>query len=175
MKLQRQIFSVFLAILLCGVLFAGYTPASPVQVARVTLSACALARNIQLQENADIYVLGDDAVAKELKKLEGWQVGNLVISSVRSGDTLPATKPTVIVCGDIKDVELVRSYCQDNNVLSIGTSPESWEKGLSLSLYQKNSDSQTSLSGIKLLLNLDASTEENVYWEPSVSMLSDNL
>jgi len=176
MKVSKKIMTVLVVVVLSVSLFAGLKPATPEQVAKVTMSACALAKNIQTLESVDIYVLGDKKVAKEMEKYEGWKVGDLTIKSVKSGNTLPGFRPQILVCGKNADVEEVKNYCRKNHVLSIGAAPNSCEKGLSLSMYQKfDRGNSNSLSPVKLMLNLEASLYEEVYWDKSISLVADNL
>jgi len=173
MKLVKTLVTVLLAVVFSVSLFAGYRAATPEQVARASMSACALARNIQELESADIYVMGNPEIAIALKKYEGQKVGSVVVRSIKSGDSLPKFKPNVLICGNNSYVEEVKKYCRRNNILSIGASSNSCKKGLSMSLVQESNQSdQNSLSPVKLLINQEASLYESIQWYKAISAVS---
>lgn len=176
MKMYSKVLVMSLVIVLSLSLYADYRPASTEQVAQATMSACGLAKNIQKLESVDIYVLGNEEIARELKKYEGCMVGDVVIKSIKSGNKLPRVKPSILVCGSDEYVYMVKYYCRNNNILSIGASPELCQEGLSLSLYRDNNDNDAaSLSNVRFLLNSEASYQEKVNWNRSISSISDKV
>ena len=176
MKLHRKILVLSIVVLFSVASFASYRPVTTEQVAQVTMSACGLANNIQALESADIYVLGNEKIAKELKKYEGCVVGDVVIRSIKSGNTIPKVKPTVVVCGSKDYVYMAKYYCRKHNILSIGASPELCKEGLSLSMYRSGDDKDgKSLTKVRLLLNLEASLNESVHWKKSISTVSEKF
>ena len=157
-------------------LLAESRPASPDQVAMITISISAHSRNIQELKYIDIYVIGNTDIANALKKYEDQRIGKARIRSVKFGDQLPAEKPAIIVCGDDAYASMVKNYTRKNSVLSIGASPKSAESGLSLSIAQDfYNEDEESLSKVVIFLNLTASFHEQIYWDKNIATVTQQL
>lgn len=173
MKSYSKILVAAIVCLLSVSLFGNFRPATTEQVAQATMSACGLAKSIQELESADIYVLGNEKIAQALKKYEGCRVGDVIIKSIKSGNSLPKVKPNVLVCGNKEYIYMTKYYCRNNNILSIGAYPELCYQGLTLSLYRQNDDKDgESLSKVRLLLNSKSAKMERVSWNRSISSVS---
>ncbi len=173
MKPLNQILIIFVHLVLPFTVFAGSKPASPEQVAKLTITACALSKNIQELDHINIYVMDNQKIAQALKKYENQQSGKVKINSIISGKNLPEKRPTVLVCGNNEDCECIKNYCRKNKVLSIAARPKSCRDGLSISLCQELSNlNKESLSQVKILLNLEASLYEEIYWDRNITYVS---
>ncbi|HMA63269.1 MAG TPA: hypothetical protein VKP78_11515 [bacterium] len=173
--LKRLMIFAFILIFSTSI-FADYKAATPEQVAKLTICACALSRNIQEMDGIDIYVMGNRKIANALQKYNGQQIGKVEIKSIKFGNTLPRTKPTVLVCGYNSHTSSVRDYCRKNNVLSIGARPIACNRGLSLSMCREvNDENDQSLSQVKVILNLEASFYEEIFWNKNIAYVSERI
>ena len=124
-----------------------------------------LAFNKGLIGDVSVYVMNDAEFAAELNKGVGKAVGTATLASVKTGTSLPESKPAVIYCGDGSKVDEVIAYSRSNKILSISGLPEASVKGITLVVGTLDSKP-------KILLNLSSAKEENVDLNPAILKIS---
>ena len=172
MKTLSRITFILIILVFSNNLLAEPRPASPEQVAMVTMSVAAHSRNIQALDHIDIYVIGNNNIAEALKKYKDQRVGKPRIRKVTFGDKLPTERPAIIICGNDDYADMVKNYTRTNRVMSVGTTHNSGVKGLSLSISQDSDDDEGSISKVVIFLNLTASFYEEVYWDKNISTVA---
>ena len=96
-----------------------------------------------------------------MKKAEGKAVGAATIGKVIEGTVVPTEKPSVIYIGSESVLSQLQTYTSTNKVLSITGNPEFVAKGVSMSVG-------ISEGKPKIMLNLSASKDEGVDWNPAI-------
>ncbi len=121
----------------------------------------------EVTENADvsIHVIGDPEAAEELKKGLGRRLGKAELKTITASDDLPRTPPSAIYIGSAEMAEEARAYCRKHGILSICSLPELMEKGVTLGFAMEGGKP-------KILLNLSATKEEGVTWDPVMYKIS---
>jgi hypothetical protein len=132
----------------------------PVQAA-VFLKLLEFDKNISSGGSITIYVVGSPDFAAAMKKAEGKAVGAATIGKVIEGPGVPSEKPSVIYIGSESVLSQLQTYTSANKVLSITGNPEFVSKGVSLSVG-------ISEGKPKIMLNLSASKDEGVDWNPAI-------
>lgn len=165
MNKGKWIFFATLLIVLAGFsmqLFAQVKDAPASVAAAMLLKVAVFEKNVSSTGEINIFVLGADEVADELKKGVGKPVGKSTLKSVDTGSDLPSSKPTILFCGDAAKLDDVLGYCKSNKVLSVTGAPENVSKGIALG-FGVGEDNKP-----KILLNLTASSECGLDWNPAI-------
>lgn len=106
-----------------------------------------------------LYVLGNDAVAGQLKGMIGQKAGKATLNGVESGDAIPGDKYDVIYVG--KDVADAIAYSQSNKALSVTGKNGFVNDGVTLGIGVEGNKP-------KILLNLSSSKAEDINWNPAI-------
>jgi YfiR/HmsC-like len=118
-------------------------------------------KNIVSTGAVTIYVVDAPEFAAEMKKAEGKLIGAAALSKVIDGKGVPAEKPSVIYVGSESVLKELVAYTRENKILSISGKPELASKEISLFVG-------ISSEKPKILLNLSASKEEGIDWNPAI-------
>jgi hypothetical protein len=135
--------------------------------APVTLQAALFLKLLPFDKNivstgaVTIYVANAPEFAAEMKKAEGKLVGSAVISKVIDGKGVPTEKPSVLYIGSESGLKELVAYTKENKVLSISGKPDLSSKDISLFVGISNEKP-------KILLNLSASKDEGIDWNPAI-------
>jgi hypothetical protein len=132
----------------------------PVQAA-IFLKLLAFNKNISSSGGIIIYVVGSPDFAAEMKKAEGKAVGAATIEKVVEGSGTPKEKSSVIYVGSESSLAEILSYTKANKILSVAGNPSFVSKGVSLIVG-------TSEGKPKIMLNLSASKDEGIDWNPAI-------
>jgi hypothetical protein len=127
------------------------------------IAAALLVKVISFEKNISssditIYVLGSSEITAELKKA----IGQANIKNVLSGNSLPATKPSILFIGDANKIAVAIEYTRKNKILSATNIPDLVAKGVTLG-FGLGDDNKP-----KILLNLNSSVEEGLDWNPAI-------
>ncbi|MBN1113708.1 MAG: DUF4154 domain-containing protein [Oligoflexia bacterium] len=137
-------------------IYAGISGGLPKPIQAVLLS-----KTLQFYTNSSpqltIYVVGDDGIVAELKKI----AGKGKILKVEAGAGLPSSKPDVVFLVDSSKVNDVIGYTRTNRILSCTSDPELVKKGISLGLVQMDGKP-------KINLNSTGYEKESIRWNPSL-------
>ena len=131
-------------------------------VAAMLVKVINFEKNIANSGDITVYVLDAPDVVAELKKAIGMSVGKSTLKTVTSGNTLPADKPSLIYFDDASRLNAVIGYTHGNNILSATGHPDLVEKGATLG-FGIGDDNKP-----KIFLNLNASLEEELDWNPAI-------
>jgi hypothetical protein len=118
-------------------------------------------KNIISSGSVTIYVANAPEFAAEMKKAEGKLIGAAVIAKVLDGKGVPAEKPSVIYVGSESVLKDLVAYTKENKILSISGKPELVSQDISLFV-------DISSEKPKILLNLSASKDEGIDWNPAI-------
>lgn len=161
----------FIAIMLVMVAIVNFSYAqkeSPASIAAaLTLKLAGF--NNKLSGSVKIYVVGNDALAAELKKGVGKPLGKATLAAVDAGADVPGAKYEVIVCGSAGKAGAVSSYAKKNKVLSVTNIPSVLSKGISLGIGVGDDNKP------KILLNLTQSSEEGIDWNPAIMKVAETV
>jgi len=133
---------------------------APLQAA-LFLKLLAFDKNIATSGTVSIYVVGSPEFAAEMKKAEGKPVGTATLGKISEGTAVPAEKPSVIYLGSDASITELLAYTKGNKVLSITGNPALVSKDVSLGVG-------TSGGKPKIMLNLSASKDEGIDWNPAI-------
>ena len=162
MKLSRSsIFKTIVPFLLLSALWG--TPAVAAE-APAKLQAALIFKLLPFYTNLggkpfNIYVLGADDVAAELKGFVGKAVGKSTLNKVESGAALPSDKFEVVYVG--QDIANAIAYTQSNKVLSVTGKDGFVNDGVTLGIGIEGKKP-------KILLNLSSSKAEEINWNPAI-------
>ena len=112
-----------------------------------------------------IHVVGDDKVAAELKRVSGVGIGTGKLGGVTAGGIPPEKKPSAVYIGDPARLEAAVGYTRKNGMISLTGLPDLVPRGVSLGV---------GISGGKprVLLNISASRDEGIHWDPTILKVS---
>jgi len=122
-------------------------------------------KDISEKDKISLYVIGKPDFAAEMKKEIGKKIGKAILSDVTEGENLPLSKPSVIYLGDASKLDSFIRYTRENKLLSITGIPWTVPKGITLGLG-------VSEGKPRILLNISASKEEGVLWNPAIFKIS---
>ncbi len=125
----------------------------------------AMSKEISVLPEITVYVLKDPAIAAELQKAVGRQIGKSTLSAVNEGDTVPSEKPAVLYIGTGDSLDEMLDYCRKNQVLSITGTPELIEQGVTLGVGASGDKP-------KILLNISGANGERITWDPALIKIS---
>jgi len=125
--------------------------------AKLLIKVIGFEKNISKQDIV-IYVQGAPDVAKEFQKL----IGQAGIIKVVSGPSLPASKPTIYFVNNAGHLAEALKYTRENKVLSVSNYPSFVPTGVTLGLGVGQDNKA------KILLNVTASEQEGLNWEPAI-------
>jgi len=158
--------SVFFLFILKTDLPAENFEAAPVNIqTSLFLKLLVFNKDISQDDKVSVYVIGNPDFAAEMKKEIGTKIGKATLSDVAEGVNLPSQKPSVIYLGDISKLDEIIRYTRENKLLSITGIPDLVSKGISLGVGI--SDGKP-----KVLLNMSASKEEDIPWNPAILKIS---
>jgi hypothetical protein len=123
-------------------------------------------KNISANGDIKIHVFADADVQSELEKTVGMSVGKVKISEITTGGNINGAK--VVVVDDPSQVEKVKKYCRENNALSITRDVNLLKDGITLCIA-------ISSGKPKLIINLSASNEEGLTWNPALFKIAEKL
>jgi hypothetical protein len=147
---------------LFGAGFCGDVETAPVTIqAAIFLKLLAFDKNISAGGTITIYVAGSADFAAEMKKAEGKTVGGATIGKVVEGTGAPSEKPSVIYIGSESSLASLVAFTRGNKILSITGNPDLVAKDVTLGVG-------VSEGKPKILLNLSASKEEGIDWNPAI-------
>ena len=135
------------------------------------MSLCALNETLQGKESLDVFVLGDDDVAEELKIFLDQRVGFIKLNSITQGDKLPETKPDVLLVCDENMCKTAIDYCRDNKVFSVTNVSQLCQKGLSSAIVAKSPgrlQNKYSMTSVYAKINKEALFAEGMVFHPQV-------
>jgi hypothetical protein len=135
--------------------------APPSLQAAIILKLLAFNNSIATGGAITIYVSGSPEFAAEMKKAEGKPVGAATVGKVVEGAGAPADKPSVVYIGKEASLTELLAYTKSNKILSMTGNPDLISKNVSLIVG-------TSEGKPKILLNLSASKEEGIDWNPAI-------
>jgi hypothetical protein len=167
--------NVIIILLVAFMIMSGSQLYSQVKSAPASIAAAMALKVVGFEKGMDkggditIYVLGANDVADELKKGVGKPVGKANLKEVLAGDNLPATKPTILFLGNAAKFDAAIQYTHANKVLSVTGLPELASKGISLG-FGVGDDNKP-----KILLNLSASVEEGLDWNPAILKVAQTI
>lgn len=170
MKKSRPIFLILLLWLIMSDVWLlaradNYDNAPEPLQAALLLKVLALDNDINTGSEVSIHVINSPGVAELLKKAIGKKIGKSVLTNITQGPELPSRKPSVIFVGNSADISKVTRYTRTNKILSVTGIPDLVAKGVTLGI--------AALRGKpKLLLNLVASENEEVKWNPALLKIS---
>jgi hypothetical protein len=162
MKHFKIIISVLFLSLVSSSLHAQMKNAPANVVAAMLVKVIHFEKNIANGGDITIYVLNAQDVAIELKKAVGMSIGKSTLKNVTSGKTLPADKPSVIYFDDVSQLNAVTEHTYSNKILSATGHPDLVERGVTLG-FGIGEDNKP-----KIILNLNASLEEELDWNPAI-------
>jgi hypothetical protein len=122
----------------------------------------AFEKNIASGPEVKIYVLHAPEVAAELEKGIGTKIGNAVLKSVQSGQSLPGQPVNILVLGGAADLNAALNYTRTNHVLSITGSQDLMPKGVTVGIGIGNDGKPM------IRLNLTSTIEEGLSWNPAI-------
>jgi hypothetical protein len=123
----------------------------------------------KLSGDVKIFVVGNENVAKELKKGVGNAIGGGNLSAVDFGDDIPGSKYSIIFCGITAKLTDVKKYSRQNKALSVTNIPELVSKGITLGIGIGDDNKP------KILLNLSSSIDEGVEWNPAIMKVAETI
>ncbi len=129
------------------------------------LKILAFNNDINKGNDISIYVINSPVFAEEMKKSLGARVGKSKIAAVTEGSDLPTQKPSVIYVGDSTGLDKIIKYARSNKVLSMTGSTDIVAKGVTLGIGSTGGKP-------KILMNVSASKEEGVSWNPVMLKIS---
>ncbi len=112
-----------------------------------------------------IHVVGNDKVASELKRVSGVAIGTGKLGEVTAGGIPPGKQPSAVYIGDPARLEAAIDYTRKNGAISLTGLPDLVPRGVSLGV---------GISGGKprVLLNISASRDEGIRWDPTILKVS---
>ena len=125
--------------------------------------------NNKLNGDLTIYVIGDQDVANELKKGIGKSIGKGTLKDVIVGDDIPTAKPSILFIGDASKVNGALEYTRANKILSVTGITDLVSKGVTLGIGIGDDNKP------KILLNLSASVEEDLDWNPAIMKVAKTI
>ena len=156
-SLSLPVLSLFLRPAFCQDI--GAAPVD-VQVA-IFLKLLAFDKNISAGGSITVYVVGSHDFAEAMKKALGKAVGASTIGNVSEGSGAPSEKPSAVYIGTESVLAQMLSYTTANKVVSMTGVPELAQKGVTLTVGV--SDGKP-----KILLNISASKDEGIEWNPAI-------
>ncbi len=141
--------------------------APPSLAATTTIKLLAL--NKSLKGNVRIYVVGNDAIANELKKNVGNTIVSAVIAGVESGNDVPSDKYEIIFCASTGKAASVKSYAKKYKSLSITNIPDLVFSGITLG-FGIDDDKKP-----LIFLNLSSSSEQGMEWNPAIMKVAQTV
>jgi hypothetical protein len=152
-----------------GGLFAQAKEAPASLAAAMITKVAGFEKGVNGAGEVDVYVLSAPEVAAELKKGVGKPIGSATLKTVDAGDGLPASKPSVLYIGDASKLDAAIKYTRANKVLSTTGLPDIVSKGIALG-FGVGEDGKP-----VILLNLSASVEEGLDWNPAIMKVAKTL
>ncbi len=156
---------VFVLITICN--YDGFAQKESSASVAAALTLKLVGFNSKLSGGIKIYVVGNDALANEMKKGIGKPIGKATLESVDGGNDIPSGKYQVIVCGSTAKVSAVSKYAKSNKILSITNIPSLLSKGISLGIGVGDDNKP------KIMLNLTQSNEEGIDWNPAIMKVAE--
>lgn len=135
----------------------------------VPLTIKVLALNKSLKGNIKIFVIGNDAIANELKKNIGNTIVAATISDVDAGNDLPADKYDIIFLCNAAKVGAVKSYAKQHKSLTITNKPTLAFEGITLGFGLDDDNKQI------IFLNLSSSSEQGMEWNPAILKVAQTI
>ncbi len=164
--MKKLLTTTAILLILVSSMFAQYTPAAPDQVSQMVSMACVFEKNISALTECTIYVYNSPDIQKAIQSFKGQKLGNATLKSLTSGNTVPSTKPDIILIGDEANFAEILSYCNDNDVLSMTNIPALVKKGVTLGMGVDGSGSP------KLLINPDGVAEQGKNFNPAIMKMA---
>lgn len=167
-----KILSGVRVLLLIGLLLMFATNASFAAEAPPNIASALMLKLISFEKQLNksgelsIFVLGSPAMATELSKAQGKQIGKAVLKSVVEGNTIPAQKPSIIFVGDASKLAEATAYSRAEKILSVTNLPNLAEKGITLNIGVGD-DGKPSI-----VLNLTSSKAEGLDWNPAIMKIA---
>jgi hypothetical protein len=162
---MKKVFLVFWLLSMSLSLFAEVKEAPPNVAAAMLVKVIGFEKVIAAKSDVSIYVLGSEEVANELKK----GIGQANIKNVEVGADLPASAPSVLFVADASKLEAAMAFTHQNKILSVTGLPDLVSKGITLG-FGVGDDSKP-----KILLNLSASAEEGLDWNPAILKIAKTI
>ncbi len=167
MRKSVTLFSVFAFVAILFATALAQKPAPANVAAALTVKIAGFNKNIT--GDVSIYVVGNDAIAAELKKAIGKKIGGGTLKSVTSGSGAPATKPSIIFISSAGSVAAITKYSRANKVLTVSNDPGIVSDGATLGVVVGDDGKP------KILLNLTSSVEEGVDWNPAIMKVAQTI
>ncbi len=135
----------------------------------VPLTIKVLALNKSLKGNIKIYVLGNDAIANELKKNIGNTIVAATISAVDAGNDIPTGKYDIIYVCNASKVNAAKNYAKQHKSLTITNIPTLAFEGITLGFGLDDDKKQI------IFLNLSSSSEQGMEWNPAIMKVAQTI
>lgn len=165
---MRHLFKTLIAVILTlsfigtSVALAELSPAPANVSAALIIKLAAFEKKVAGSGDVTIYVMGDADVAKEFQTVVGAYIGGARLKSVKSGNELPTSTPTILYLGNSAKAAEATKYAQTNKILSTTGIPDLVSSGITLGIGI-GSDGKP-----KVLLNKASSGNEGCEWNPAI-------
>ncbi len=159
-------FLIFTMILTTGFVFAKPTSGVPAKL-QVALILKLLPFNKNLSGDISIHVINAPEVASELKAAIGKSFGSFKLAKVTEGDN-PEAGSKVVYINDSKGVSNGTSFSKKNKATTVTGDPDLASSGISLGIGLEDGKP-------KVLLNLSASKDEGIDWNPAILKIASTL
>ena len=135
----------------------------------VPLTIKVLALNKSLKGNIKIFVIGNDAIANELKKNIGNTIVAATISDVNAGNDVPSGKYEIVYVCNPSKVSAAKNYAKQNKSLTITNIPTLAFEGVTLGFGLDDDKKQI------IFLNLTSSSEQGMEWNPAIMKVAQTI
>ncbi len=135
----------------------------------VPLTIKVLALNKSLKGNVKIYVIGNDAIANELKKNIGNTIVAATITDVDAGNDVPSGKYEIVYVCNPGKVNAAKNYAKQHKSLTITNIPSLAFEGVTLGFGLDDDKKQV------IFLNLSSSSEQGMEWNPAIMKVAQTI
>lgn len=144
-------------------LFAGDVKQAPNDVAVALLvKVLSFEKRLSITDEITIFVMDNHELAQAFLEAKGQKIGRGTIAEIITGSQLPRRKPSIICIGANVNIDDVKKYTRENEVMSITILPDMVDEGVSLGVGVGEDNKP------KILLNLSASKEEGLEWNTAI-------
>jgi len=165
-KMKKTLTTIVIILILTTSIFAQYKPADPSQVSQMLSMACVFEKNIAALTECNVYIYDNADIEAAISSFKGQKLGNATLKSLTAGNTIPSTKPDIILIGNKNNYAEILAYCNENDVLSLTNIPSLVKKGVTLGMGIDG-------SGIaKLLINPEGVAKQGKNFNPAIMKMA---
>ncbi len=164
--MRRTLTTLAIILVLATSIFAQYKPADPSQVSQMLSMACVFEKNIAALTECNVYVYDNADIEAAISSFKGQKLGNATLKSLTAGNTLPTSKPDIILIGNKNNYAEILAYCNENDVLSLTNIPSLVKKGVTLGMGIDGSGTA------KLLINPKGVAEQGRNFNPAIMKMA---